>query len=285
MSNLQEQSSIVFPEFKSLIEDTSFESDSAWNSDIKTGKSLEILTLIKIISLAKKNFKSFKIGDLFTPPLQNLFYLRNEIPLHHGAQAGHEGSLISQISLENRFLAAITPRATFEFNGSSWMIFREGNPIHLIFALINGQEQYKDRCDLAIVRGTIEDIVVKNNVLYFSHVDHNESAHYEISIKNTPILPLKNFNSTPDYTVITGGVIECSVSKSKSHVDSQLKRYEELFSVNDNKPPACLFIHGGRERSQFKTLLVNLDNLPDSIDEENSSQVICSFLYDCCNAS
>ena len=151
-SEIRKKVASKFPMFKEIVCDCSSISNSVWDSDISSGKALEIISLITLISeIADRNNSVLMDQKLLIEPW--LFYLRNELPLHHGAQAGHEATIYSEHSLKDRFIASITPKATFKSSdGHHWMVFREGNPLHLLYNIINGQPAYKSRCDICIVR-------------------------------------------------------------------------------------------------------------------------------------
>jgi hypothetical protein len=279
ISTLREQAARVFPSFRQIILHDSQLSNSVWESDLRTGKALEIVSLLAIISELNSQLGCTYIDDRFLSN-PDLFYLRNEIPLHHGAQAGHEGLFQFETSIEDRFLAAFLPKANFKSDDRYWMIFREGNPLHLLFSLIQGAGVYKDRCDMVLVRGLIRDFEISNGLISFTHDDMGAAAKYQISIKNSPIVPLKDYIISEDYSVKTSGVVECSVSKTKAQVDEQLARYRELYK-NFNSRPECLFVHGGTMLSSFSTLIVDLTDLIMSFSTVDNRLLLKRFLDDC----
>ena len=127
---------LTYKDLKEIILSDSPLANSVWNSDLRTGKALEIVSLLAVIkNLQKRDVSLILEEKFFVNP--SLFYTRNEIPLHYGAQAGHEANLASELTLEERFLASFTPKATFRAEGgASWMVFREGNPLHLLYKLV-----------------------------------------------------------------------------------------------------------------------------------------------------
>jgi hypothetical protein len=278
--NVREQAATAFKNLKEIILYDSLLANSVWESELKSGKALEIVSLLALIEELQKCDGSVELVEkLAVNP--GLFYARNEIPLHHGAQAGHEANLASELTLEERFLASFTPKATFRSNdGSSWMVFREGNPLHLLHTLVSEGDVYRDRCDLVLVRGSIKDVAVKGKVISFTHNDNGEHATYKMTIKNSPIIPLRDYSFSPNYFVKTSGIIECSVSKSKEHVDSQLSRYHELFQVDETDCPS-LFIHGREGKSKFDTINIDLSNMVDSFLDGDNRLLLTKFLNDC----
>ena len=279
MESLQQCALEAFPIYGDIILDSSVLSDSVWNSELKTGKSLEIVALLKVLSLLGDSFGSLGIDDFY---LRNpeLFYLRNEIPLHHGAQAGHAATLQSPLSLEDRFIASIKPKGHFVCGELSWMVFREGNPLHLLESLVLEKGAYKERNDIVIVRGAIQNVEIKDRVLSFTHWDGSEYAKYQLSVKNSSLIPLKDFEVSKNYSVVTSGIIECSVSKKRSHVERQLAKYQKLFT-SGKVAPECLFIHGRNDECSFETLFIELERMVSSFNEKHNHLKFKKYLDAC----
>jgi len=239
MTDMLETVREAFPRFKSFLSHASPFAESAWLGPISNGKALEMLSLFSISEAAISLADEFSLPS-FRNDNYDHYYLRNEFPNHHEAQAGHEAHLLSQCSLEDRFYASVVPKLTFSLRGNSFMVFREGNPLHLLFCLLKGKTHYKDRPDISIVEGEIRSLALDGGRMYFEHYSRGIKACYEISIRNSNHIPIRDATLPKGYTINTIGVVECSVTKSKKHVDDQLHRYSELFSNTCDKSPEML---------------------------------------------
>lgn len=272
----KEEAIAAFPQLETLIECEHSAALSVWNSPLSTGKLLEFLSLLSIF----KSLRSMNIEvGLDQVYLNNpeLFYLRNEIPFHHNAQAGHDAGSNGDITLQDRFLASILPRYQFQLLDQNFMVYREGNPLHVIQSALKRVEPYKERPDLILVDGYISVSNVSQSNLEFTHSSQTGTAKYTLSIKNSNILPLIEYSSSDKYEIYSPGVIECSVSKTKICVDSQLDDYSDLFSAKENKPE-CLFIHGKATHSKYPTLCLDMQNLVADISSDNTVNTISKFL-------
>ena len=261
MSSIKLNSIAEFKELRFVIDVASPLSNSVWESNLSTGKALEFVSLIALIREISSMGFEWSIFEFFKNKPE-FFYLRNEIPYHHEAQAGHDASVANDISLQDRFKAAILPRATFCANGEKYMVFREGNPLHLIFNLLSGKQLCKERPDLAIVKGEIILRESNDATLHFTHISSDsEKVDVKLSIKNTNLIPIKSFSVSKNYKVFTSGIVECSVSKSRSHVDNQLDTYSSIFTC-ENQKLSCVFIHGKKdEASYFPTIKIDMNEL------------------------
>ncbi len=276
MSDLKACALNEFPELSYIINADSESSVTVWNSDLSTGKALEFLTMLALVSEIKRIGAELIIDPIFIDN-PNLYYLRNEIPCHHGAQAGHDAALNNEFQLEDRFLSAVTPRAAFVYKGEDYMLFREGNPLHLIESLIKDKGVYKERPDFVVVEGSIKIASVKNGRLVFVHTARNGCAEIELIIKNSNLIPLSGFEAEASYEVETKGVIECSVSKTKANVDKQLDTYVGLFGAS-LVVPDCLFVHGKSATSKYKTALIDMETLVEDIRSVSNRQIFSDFL-------
>ena len=136
--------------------------------------------------------------------------------------------------------------------------------MHLFKHIASGGEIYKDRPDLVIVEGSINLLEVKNQKITLKHSNSLGNAEIVLSIKNTNLVPLYDYQKTTGYDVIINSIYECSVSKTSSHVDEQLARYQTLFSAKQT-PPNCFFINGKEAKSVFSTLNVDISKIPHSL--------------------
>jgi hypothetical protein len=272
--NLRQAASANYGDYCSFINDKNDISNSTWIGKISTGKLLEFLTQLSLLTELKSLGALIKIDDSLrkTP---HLFYLRNEIPLHYGSKAGHETS-IDPISLAERFRVAFIPKASFIMNDRKYLLFREGNPIHLVKSVWDGREITTERPDFSVVPGEIE-VEIRDELLFVTHKVENEYAKMTLIIKNSSILPVKEYTFSPQYSVNVSGIIECSVKKSKIHVDSQLDNYCKLYgsTIGD---PQCLFINGGDIKSKYTTINVDLKNIIASLESSSFKAQLRAYL-------
>lgn len=279
MKNLRKRCIDAFPDHFSLINAGSPIANLTWDSDLSTGKALEFLSMLLLMDVAKHMGVTVEI-DSFYYDNPDFFYLRNEIPYHHGAQAGHEASILNEISLENRFIAAITPKARMEYRGAKFYVVREGIPFHLIAHLIDGNQIYRVRPDLAIVYGDIEVGNVKDGTITARHTTYSGAAKIQLGIKNSDIIPVINYVVTGHYDFNTAGIIECSISKTDKHANKQIKKYSLLFS-NGNQKPEMLFINGSHEKSNYETVNIDLNKLITSLLSQDVKARIANYLQRC----
>lgn len=276
--NLQNQAEQQYEEYSEIIASESDLAGTVWFGDLSNGKALEVVSLLQLLHCGPHLGLTVRLPELFADK-PHLFYARNELPVHHGAQAGHAISHEFEIGLADRFLAALTPRAELWIDGRSYLVFREGNPYHLFKTVLDGEPAYNERPDLSIVEGEFELEVQSDSCLKVVHRNHDgSSSAIELRIKNSNMLPIDDFESSPDYAVITRGVVECSVSKSARHVSEQLGLYNSLFS-NPSKDIANLFVHGkDSATAPFDTAIVDMLDLVRSIDSEANREVFSKFL-------
>lgn len=268
---LKDEIAKLYSEYSVFILCDSPASLSTWEAELSTGKALEFIVQFALLKEFKELGATIKTSSYFdlTPAL---FYLRNEIPSHHGAQAGHEVAYENYFPLSERFLAAFLPKAEIDIRGKKFMLFREGNPLHLILHTWNGGEIYKERPDFSIISGEIFIESYNQNTISFIHKDVGNSAKITLTIKNSNLIPLAEYITSKNYEVKTFGIIECSISKSKINADKQLDGYIKLFSTKDISPE-CLFVNGEKEISKHQTINLKMDDLYkafSSIEIKNS---------------
>jgi hypothetical protein len=277
-ANLRGHAAEYFPDFEVIIGADSASAIEVWESDLTSGKALEFLSMITLLNELASAGANISIDPIF---LENpgLYYLRNEIPFHHGAQAGHDGSLSGEFSLANRFTAALLPRASFTIRGKDYMLYREGNPLHLIENIAKYNSPYKERPDLVLVEGNIDEWSVNNGKLSLCHKTRGTSAELSLSIKNSNLIPIHTYSYGSNYEVVTNGVVECSVSKTRDHIDKQLDQYSDLFSSTE-VVPTCLFIHGKSGCSKYDTVNIETINMVGDLQSPITKSIISQFWDD-----
>ena len=78
----------LFPKLSPIISFKSEITRSTWESSLETGKAVEFVSLCALAESANRLGLTVKVPLLFTDN-PDLFYLRNIIHRHHGAQPGH----------------------------------------------------------------------------------------------------------------------------------------------------------------------------------------------------
>ena len=121
--NAQLRASLIefFPEFSNILQVQSSVSDSSWQASLSTGKLLELSSLLFVCQSFKELGATISIPELYLDKPE-LFYLRNEMPLHHSAQAGHSASLYSEIELIDRFIAALLQKYLFTLENDAFIL-------------------------------------------------------------------------------------------------------------------------------------------------------------------
>lgn len=228
-----------------------FASDEAkayWAAPPVTGKSLELATL----ALLHGALQSVGANIAIPPAIAgrpDLFLARNELPQHHGAQAGHS-SVIPDAS--DRFLAALTPKFSFRVDNRSFAVFREGFPLHALAQFVETKSVYKDRPDVVVAEGQFE-ITSSDGISTIKA--ELPTGQYLVRLREVnsgkPRLVEWETNSATKPNPLA--VFECSWNKSEQTAYRQLYRYMELM------PPIridqTLFVSAGIDSSSTIPLL------------------------------
>lgn len=265
-----------FPDFKDILLVKNSISDSCWNAPLSTGKLLELVSLLFVCQSFKSFGANIIIPDLYRKK-PTLFYLRNEMPLHHAAQAGHSASLVSEVELIDRFVAAFTPKVIINIGENSFYIMREGNPIHELEQAIKDGAEYDVRPDIGIYTGKIS-VSINENIVNVVSMNNVAEIHFSLEAKNTSIIPLIQYNENGEHFITTNGIIECSVNKSTRHANSQIDKYMEIFDNSSSVTVKALFINGGKGQSDYPTLNVNMDSLVDCFSSSDIDSKLSAFV-------
>lgn len=231
LSNTLKEISFYFcPILKDILYYDSPISISTWQADVETGKGLEIASLCATIFAFQKLGYSLSLPTLYENN-PDLFYLRNVIPRHHDAQPGHDVVFINQVSLQDRFIASLTPKAILRSaEGLTFSIFREGHPVHKISHLLKTNNEYLDRPDIVISQGEMFLPDISNKEVAFSYIQNIGNISGRLRIKNDIRIPIISYESEINSDVLVNGIIECSVGKGQSHAVKQVNRYKSLFA-------------------------------------------------------
>ena len=238
--------------------------NSTWKAPLKTGKALEFLSLCSLLRAAEDNgFKVVYPDVYFQKP--DLFYLRNIVPRHHGAQAGHEAAF-GEIDLADRFLAALLPKATLEKKGQKFSFYREGCPIHAIEYYYKNKVEYALRPDLLVISGEVEVKILETEAL-FAYKHGSDYFTGSLRVKNDIKIPLVAYDNRLSNSMSTLFFVECSVGKTTKHAISQLDAYKNLYKSNSNTPLSMLVNGKGANVNAYDVeTYLNLEAEGDQIE-------------------
>lgn len=162
--------------------------------------------------------------------------MRNEYPHQHGAQAGH--SAISH-SLSKRFLGALTPKFSFDVEGTTYSLFREGYPLHLVNYYLESGSSYRDRPDFVVVQGRYLASSRNSICTYTVEVDGKvgRAEFREIDSMSPQVV---SWELPPDVIRPPLAAFECSWNKRPKTAAKQLDRYRNLFGMSEG--PNSFFV-------------------------------------------
>ncbi len=263
-TNLKDLALSLCPELLDIISANSTISNSTWASSLETGKAIEFVTVCALAHSIRTIYKT----DIIIPEIYKvhpeLFYLRNVIPRHHGAQPGHSAA-INSIPLKDRFAAALTPRLSFQIDGTRYGIYREGFPIHLISHVHSGGKEYLDRPDILIVEGDIKIHFPSSSELAFTFTGEKGRAVGALRIKNDAFIPLISFERETPELISVKGLVECSLGKEKTKARNQISKYLSLFLSKDDKKISTMMVNGKTQIDDGCDFTVSLDFQSDEI--------------------
>lgn len=230
------------PDISSIIYHDSEITASTWSSGIETGKAVEFLTLCALIVETRSAGHDVLFPSIYAVN-PDLFYLRNIIPRHHGAQAGHDVVIGEDIPLLDRFVSALTPKAIIKsVSGKIFLIYREGHPIHFMSCLVNKNIEYFDRPDILISEGEIELNTKGITELQFEYKYPTGNIFGALRVRNDIKTPLISFKITGEVEIPINGIIECSVGKGRVRAEEQLLTYLQIYTSTIR--PLTLLING-----------------------------------------
>lgn len=226
------------------------ESFSTWMGDGSNGKALEVLALAWLARTAQELGLSLTIPPALTTR-PDFFYARNVLPHSNASRAGHsDGSQHSTI--EDLFLAALTPRIEIREGSRVWSIFREGLPPQEVLDFLNALQPSGSRPDLLIVEGEFKSHVTGQLVTScVSQTDFDWLFTLRAIDGSRP--QVVDFENLLPRDISSCGLVEVSLLKSTELVDRQLDRYSSEYGVELSH---TLFFHGGSSHSAVAGLEV-----------------------------
>jgi hypothetical protein len=260
----------ICPDLESVLMHESQVTTSTWHAGIETGKSIELITLCSLIASFRRAGYEVKFPKLFNEK-PDLFYVRNVIPRHHGAQAGHDVAIFNEIPLLDRFLGALTPKAiVYHPSGKQFLIFREGHPMHLISWLAAGKPEYLDRPDILVAEGSMSLKILEDDIIYFKFESSTGTCNGKMRVKNDINLPLIELSISGESGMPVAAIIECSVGKGKATAEEQLTRYVALFGFSMS--PITALINGKKKACPAYDFEVKID-VSEGAEEKLSQQL------------
>lgn len=236
---IRELSSKLCPDLSDVIWHESEVTRSTWAQGLETGKAVEFLSLCALVSAYREGGQGVDIPELYKSH-PDLFYTRNIIPRHHGAQAGHDAANGDSLPLRLRFLGALTPRAVVkQRDGYPLLIFREGHPIHFINYAKQYGIYYLERPDLIVSKASVEVQSLSDGEVSFNYRCESGITSGKMRVMNHSQIPLMSLNNTGELDIPIVGIVECSVGKGKDRAAMQLAAYQDLCKTT-TKPKSIL---------------------------------------------
>jgi hypothetical protein len=222
---LREATFSFLPELKSV------EWGELWARPVTDGTALEWAMVAALGATAAKRGWTVELPVLRETDGRMLFPLRNEIPRHHGGQAGHAAAADHTIELGRRIVQAFIPKLIFRSEGRAFCLFREGCPYHLLM----GDQDYLDRPDILLVEGEpMPPQPMDGSVCFGFKVPNGILFNGAVRAVNAPAPVLIERMPQGGGRITASGLIECTIGKTASVADSQLTRYKELFGLESN---------------------------------------------------
>ena len=239
---IRELSAKLCPDLSDVIWHESEVTLSTWGQGLETGKAIEFLSLCSLINAYRMGGQDVDIPELYRSH-PDLFYIRNIIPRHHGAQAGHDAANGDSLPLRLRFLGALTPRAVVkQSDGCPFLIFREGHPIHFINYAKQYNTYYLERPDLLISKASIEVQPLSDSEISFNYRCKSGITSGKLRVVNHSKLPLISLSHTGELDIPISGIVECSVGKGKDRAGEQLAAYQHLCKATPK--PTSVLVNG-----------------------------------------
>lgn len=235
-----------------------FDGSDVWDQPLVTGSAFQWTMVAAFISQARQHGwdNSFPAASLGVP---SSFALRNELPLHHGAQAGHAAAQRS-LDLPARYLQAFVPKVIFHREGRYLSLFVEGCPYHVLM----GPPPYKDRPDILLLPGRLTPgyptlTNLDTQVAFSFDLAYGPTVSGSVRVANAPTISLLKRDPQEGFPIAAGGIIECSVNKTAQTATKQMQRYSTLFATQQGSPPLFL-VTGNKVKTEFPGATINLAN-------------------------
>lgn len=264
----------ILPQIKPILANQSEAAQSHWSQgSLKNGKALEILAFCCVVKSLEMEGASLHIPPLFFDQ-SSLFYLRNSVPGHHGAQAGHNGAESRSISIASRFEAAFTPKLVATFpEGVNISIFREGDPFHQIGYYIEHGEIYSERPDWVMTRGRGEASLT-GEVL---RAKLSEKVETKLRVLNCIEPPIIDTSYETSDMVMPIAFIECSIKKTENRAKEQASNYARILrGGNRNLLLRSIFVSCFPSRYPFYDDCISID-LDSIINDLYQSNLVSEF--------
>lgn len=237
---------------------TRFDWGAMWARPWPNGAAFEWTTLAALAAQVIQQGWHCSFPILQIPTGEALFPLRNEIPYHHGAQAGHAGANRHTYSLALRFLQSLIPKLILEKDEVYYSVFREGCPYHEIMT----GRIYDDRPDILFLAGRptpgfprlIQD---EKEVDFSFDFTKGPTISGRLRVVNSRSLPCRVRSPKEGLAIPIAGIVECSINKLPAVASAQLQAYADLFASQGRIPP--LFLITGNDLSSLPWANASID--------------------------
>jgi hypothetical protein len=165
------------------------------------------------------------------------------------------------LAIEDRFASAFTPKFLAKSGHRTWSVYKEGVPSIALEQYISGAGVSSFRPDIAILEGN-SSYEIEMSILNFKLQTNNGASEYSVRMLDAPEPRIVDYNFQSKQGTRITGLIECSVNKGLSYLESQLNNYLENFGPNSHNE-ICYFYLNGKE---YPTIGCNFNatNLLDS---------------------
>lgn len=235
-------------------------SNSTWDGNLSNGKFVEYLTICMVMRFVACS----EFNVRFDPLLESnpdFFYLRNQLPLAHGARPGNS-AIDAHFPLSERYLASFIPKLAFDFGEEQYGVFREGFPGFELLAYLYDSDLTRYRSDLLILPGNFTTRA-DTGTMHFTWHHRDFSFNVLLRTVNSPspqIIDYELFGDPPK----AAALFECSVGKTKIQLERQTSDYLNL-SLVESAADIC---YSHLRKQPLHNLGFDLD-LSRAIDREN----------------
>ena len=239
--NIRDTCLDLAPDLQKVLLDDSLNSKATWEGNISNGKSLEVLAICSLFYSFKDLGAQIEIPEIYLDK-PYLFYLQNTLPLSNPTKAGHSSDSMD-LPIEERFIAAFTPKFEVRAAGKTWSIYKEGVPSIALEQFLNGNDVSIFRPDIAILEG-VSKFQIDSSVLNFTYFNKDQISEVKLRILDAPEPRVVDFKIAPQHKTTITALVECSVNKPTAHLSSQLENYLETFGPSSISEICYFYLNG-----------------------------------------
>lgn len=223
------------PDYALLVNDGSPESVKSWTDPLSTGKALELLAGGLLLAAWREAGGRAAFPKFFREN-PGAFLLRNEIPTSFVGRPGH-ASPHDRWPTGLRFHASLLPRAILSKNESSWCLFREGVPTHLLEYYMHRRRTYALRPDWAFTPGTVSVETVGASSVSVTWTQPGRTQRrciLAVGDYSEPVIREFDYEKDGSHHLVSG-IAEVTYRKRLATLERQLGDYRELFRVSSDQ--------------------------------------------------